>query len=360
MRVNDEFSSDPEHQGPSSNPAGSSKLTDLVATLDSSNDIANGLARVAGSYSGRQRRHAQRLSRFFAHKPTTIELMHRPDAMAIIAAWIRLLREGNDLPNIERIWTVGYQDIRRMDHSNARTKYRFLYPLSVLILGGFLVVGYMLFLVPAFDKMFAEFGLNLPAATMWMLGISRFLRSTWPWLLALAGLCATATVAWYAFSVSRGDQLAWESHLPHFWKPRQTRLAQVAMHLALLFESGVPIEEAITIVGRTIKARRIHNQLRQSARVQSPSNSSEFPAPGFGLIAQAIDLSQASESDQSIHAWTLLREAAAIHHDFWQHRRAQWLAWLSPLSIAAVSVFVGLLVAALFLPMISLIRGLSA
>lgn len=111
-----------------------------------------------------------------------------------------------------------------------------------------------LVVIPAFAKVFANLGAELPLMTRLLLGSSRFMLDWWPALLALG---AAGVLAWRAFVGTESGRLAWDRWLLRLPLAgvlvRKGALAQAARGLALVFRSGVPIVRGLTLTAEVVQ-----------------------------------------------------------------------------------------------------------
>ena len=62
------------------------------------------------------------------------------------------------------------------------------YPIAVLVVAFIVTAVLLIFVVPQFEEIFSSFGASLPAFTMFVLGISRFVQDYGVFLLAGIGV----------------------------------------------------------------------------------------------------------------------------------------------------------------------------
>ncbi|MCP4043801.1 MAG: hypothetical protein GY731_17895, partial [Gammaproteobacteria bacterium] len=95
-------------------------------------------------------------------------------------------REG-DLPRV-LLELGGYmedmQSLRLYDASIAKT---FVYPIAVSLIGMIVIGILMIFVIPQFQDMFANFGAELPAITVGVMKVSELFVDYW-WMLLLAAI----------------------------------------------------------------------------------------------------------------------------------------------------------------------------
>ncbi len=133
-----------------------------------------------------------------------------------------------------------------------KVKAAMTYPVVVLAIAVLAVVAMLLFIVPVFVGMFADFDSELPAPTRALVAISDLMR-----LLAPLGLVAgiAAAVTWRKVRRRAGVRAVVEPlllRLPVFGQLfRKIALARFARNLGTMMSSGVPILQSLDIVAET-------------------------------------------------------------------------------------------------------------
>ena len=62
------------------------------------------------------------------------------------------------------------------------------YPIAVLVVAGIVTSILLIFVVPQFQDIFDGFGAQLPAFTLFVIGISEFMQAYW-WVALIAMYC---------------------------------------------------------------------------------------------------------------------------------------------------------------------------
>ncbi|MFO0908236.1 MAG: type II secretion system F family protein [Isosphaeraceae bacterium] len=213
-------------------------------------------------------------------------------------------------------------------------------------------------IIPAFEHIFADFGIPLPVMTVAVIQIGRLFAMSWAGLVELA--IALVVIAVFTRLLTGADQRrGFLSTIPvigQVW--RNTSLAEFCHLLALLLESEVPLPEAASLTAEGIGDARIARACRalsldlKSGRKLSDALARDpvFPrglprllswAEGHqslpGSLHMAGDMYEARARSQATFAGTVL----------------------SVLTLVSVVAGICLLVVALFLPLITLISRLS-
>jgi len=111
----------------------------------------------------------------------------------------------------------------------------------------------MIFVIPAFEGVFASFGAQLPAPTLWVMQISAFFVRWWWLVLGLSGLGLwTLRRAWQQSAVMQAKLDRALLSLPVFGPLLQKAcIARWTRTLSTMFAAGVPLMEALDAVAGT-------------------------------------------------------------------------------------------------------------
>jgi type IV pilus assembly protein PilC len=245
------------------------------------------------------------------------------------------------------------QSIGALRRHHARA---FTYPLLVACIAAGVFIALSIIVVPTFREIFADFGLSLPKLTIWIISLSDWITSgqfliTAAIVIAVVVLLKTIV---RALPASVRDWFADDIGLP--WG-RSMALARFSRFLADLLEAGLGIPAALRIAGFASNKPRLQ---RAAARLADALHSDKTaPPPDQRYLTTTV--LYALSSDMPITSCVrLLREVSDCHAE----RRSALLSWTrgfaAPIAVAVIGIFVGIMVLALFLPMVSLINNLSS
>jgi type IV pilus assembly protein PilC len=134
----------------------------------------------------------------------------------------------------------------------SQVKSAMMYPAAVFGLVIFIVIAMLLFVVPMFESMFADFGAELPLPTRMLMGLSVIFTTYW--YLAFGGSIAMIVgfKRWISTDKGRSRFDAIKLKMPIFGNlVHKTALARFSHTLAALTRTGVPILMAMDIVAET-------------------------------------------------------------------------------------------------------------
>jgi type IV pilus assembly protein PilC len=230
------------------------------------------------------------------------------------------------------------------------------YPFCLLLATVVLVTFLAFVPIPVFRNVFQDFGLRLPAFTRFVLAVASWISSGWL-IAVVAGIAVAALIAWQARKLLPLGLRDWAND--RFGTPlgRSTAIAGFAQSLADLVTVEPDPAAAVQIAGAASQSPRLRRaawRLAGELEHNGKPNIEVYRATITATVLHALgsELPTASRS-------ALLEEISRCHAT----RAAQSLSWthgiVEPLLIVIVGLMMGSVVVALFMPLISLIQGLS-
>jgi type II secretory pathway component PulF len=236
-----------------------------------------------------------------------------------------------------------------------RLRLGFAYPIFLVIFMTALVICFNLYIMGSFEKIFKDFGTSLPVITMVFFTASKYLQWIMPGfviLLLLIPLLASDTpgLGWLTPVVYRIPLLG--------TLLKYSRWAMFSKLTALLLEQRTPLPEALRWIAAGLYDPYLSRACRNTATdvengcrlSESMQNQRQFPPSLIPFIAWG-------EKE------TALPEAFSCANELYEGRTngqtTSFIAILLPIMFFFVIVFVGLMVIAIFMPLISLITSLT-
>jgi type IV pilus assembly protein PilC len=228
------------------------------------------------------------------------------------------------------------------------------YPVAVILIASVIVSGLLIFVVPIFENMFADFGSALPMPTQVVVMISDFLAAYW-WLIILSGVGIIKGLK-RLHKTYRGKRILDRIFLklPVFGDlQRKSGVARFTRTLGTMMSSGVPILEALEIVAKTAGNSIIEDAIMKARASLSEGKTLSEPLAQTkvfpGMVTQMITV---GESTGALD--TMLDKIADFYEDEVDAAVQTLTALIEPLLMAFLGIVVGGLVMALYLPIFSL------
>jgi len=249
---------------------------------------------------------------------------------------------------------------RRRDRITAQLKGALTYPVVVMGIAFLIVTFVMIFVVPKFESILANFGVDMPLPTKIVMAISHALTSYWYVALAIP------FVLFVGFKLAlRSETFARRMDALVLRIPklgdvvRKTIVARFARTLGTLLQSGVPILESLAIVKNAIPNRvleeavgHVHDSIREGESVAEPlGESGVFD----DVVVNMIDVGEETGQLDAM----LLR--IADNFDFEVDTAVtSFFRILEPVIICFMAVVVGGIVISLFLPIVRIMQSMPA
>tara|TARA_B100001013_G_scaffold161448_1_gene96498 strand:+ start:406 stop:1653 length:1248 start_codon:yes stop_codon:yes gene_type:complete len=240
-----------------------------------------------------------------------------------------------------------------------KVKGALIYPAAVITVAAAILVVIMLFVVPAFEKMFADIGQSLPAPTQLLLSTSQAIQTYW-FLLPGIPILLVFSMKMVARTERGGRALdAFKLKMPVFGNIiKKSSVARFCRTLGTLIASGVPILEALRIVrdavGNVIISNAIedvHSSIREGDTIADPLRASGIFDE---LLVNMIDVGEETgELDK------MLMKIADNYEMDVDVAVEGMSSLLEPVLIVGMGLVVGFIVVSLFLPLVSIIKNIQ-
>lgn len=233
------------------------------------------------------------------------------------------------------------------------------YPVIVLVMAIVAVIAMLLFIVPIFEKMFASFGESLPLPTQVLVSLSQIM----PWLTPILAITGIIFAVWWSKNKNtkavRSIVDPAKLKMPVFGNLfKKVAIARFARNFASMMGSGVPILQALTIVGETSgnyvieqASLRVVESVRQGRSIAEPLDQEPvFPA----MVTQMISVGEDAGALEQ-----MLEKIADFYDEEVQAAAEQLTAMIEPLMIAFLGVVVGGMIVALYLPIFNIFQAIQ-
>lgn len=246
--------------------------------------------------------------------------------------------------------------IERETKIRRRVRGAMTYPIVVVVFALCVVVALLAFLVPMFQRQYAELGGTLPGPTQTVISVSQALRHDWFLVLPAIVLLAFGMRRWLR---SPGGREAWDRvklRLPARIGDIALKVAvsHFARTLATLTSAGVDIVRALEITAQTVDNSVVERSLEEVCRRVCAGVSLGVPLaadPVFpAMLSQMVKI-----GDESGELDTMLAKVADFYEDEVDSTVKSLTAAIEPLMIAGVGVLIGAVLLSMYLPMFKLL-----
>ncbi|MCK9173439.1 MAG: type II secretion system F family protein, partial [Desulfuromonas thiophila] len=263
----------------------------------------------------------------------------------------RMVQVGENSGTLEQAFEQLAQYLEFEKQTREQIKAALRYPTFVLVAIAIAISILTLFVIPAFEKVFASFGAQLPLATRIIMAVSHFARDWWPYI-AGGVLLGSLLLRRYLRTV-RGER-RWDRlklRLPLVGSIlRRATLARFARAFAMGYGSGVPLVQALAYTARAIDNRYLGEKLEgmrnQLERGETLTRSAAASAIFTPLVLQMLAVGEESGSVDS-----MLLEVAGFYEREVAYELKNLTSAIEPVLIIIIGAMVLVLALGVFLPM---------
>jgi type IV pilus assembly protein PilC len=234
------------------------------------------------------------------------------------------------------------------------------YPVAVLIVATAILIVLMVKVVPSFKQVFEGMGMQLPAFTRLVLGISEIIKDH----IVYALIAVIAVVVMFmVFVRTKFGRHAWDKirlKLPAVGPVvSKVAISRFSRTLGTLVSSGVPILQALTIVKETAgnviiadAVNAVHESVKEGETITAPLEASGVFPP---MVISMVDV-----GEQTGALPEMLLKIADNYDDEVDNAVAAMTSLLEPIMIVFLAVIVGSIVIAMFLPLIDMMNNMGS
>jgi type IV pilus assembly protein PilC len=249
--------------------------------------------------------------------------------------------------------------IEKSEALKKRIKGAMTYPAVVVAIAILVISVILIFVIPVFESMFADFGAALPAPTQIVVNMSRFMKGNIHWVII--GLVVFA-FAFKKYRDSKGGRKTTDTiylKLPIFGDLlKKTAIARFSRTLGTMIQSGVPILDSLEIVAKTsgnVVLEEIIFEVRASIAegqtIADPLSETDiFP----GMVVQMISVGEATGALD-----TMLGKIADFYDDEVDAAVDALTSMLEPLLMLFLGGSIGGLVIAMYLPIFQMAAAMG-
>jgi type IV pilus assembly protein PilC len=274
---------------------------------------------------------------------------------------IAMIRAGETGGMIDRALEQIADSLEKDSALRGKIKSAMTYPAIVLSFTFVLIAAVLIFIVPIFENMFKSLGGQLPAITQFLVDASHNMWWIGP-LVLIVGI--TSSVSYKRqMRVSadfrlKSDRL--KLKMPVFGSLfRKLAMSRFSRNLGLLLNVGVPVMQALAVVGETtgnevinIAMKDVQNAVRDGQPMSSAMRHHDiFPA----MVTQMVEVGE--ESGQI----SQMLDKVADFYDREVDSAAESLtASIEPIMVLVMGAVVGGMVICLYLPMFTIYQNIQS
>jgi type IV pilus assembly protein PilC len=250
--------------------------------------------------------------------------------------------------------------LEKADHLKRKVKSAMVYPITVMVVAIGVLTLLLVKVIPVFEKMFADFGGELPGPTKMVISLSNWLQSYLPLLLVIA----TAVIIGYIQARRRSPRFRYQTDAIYLKLPvfgpllKKVAVARFSRTFSTMLSSGVPILDALDICAKTSGNRVIESGLQKTKAAISEGKTIAEPLKAVGvfpgMVVQMIGVGEQTGAMDS-----MLSKLADFYDDEVDAAVAGLTSMLEPLMMVFLGGSIGTILIAMYLPIFKIAEAVK-
>ncbi len=268
--------------------------------------------------------------------------------------YISMVRAGEEAGKLEEVFLYLADYLERTYALVSKARNALMYPAFVLVAFIGVIIVMLVVVIPRLTAIFADLGQAVPLYTRIIIAISQFLQA---WGIVLLMLVAVAAVAAWRYARTARGRLGFDRlkiQLPIIGNLlRKIYLTRLADNLSTLIVAGIPIIRALEITADVVVNRVYQQIINDAAESVKAGNTISVSFEKYReippLITQMIRVGEESGKLDFI-----LKSAAGFYQRDVDNLLENFVSLIEPALIIFLGLGVGVLVAAVLVPLYNL------
>jgi type IV pilus assembly protein PilC len=236
-----------------------------------------------------------------------------------------------------------------------KIKSALIYPVAVLVVAFIVICVIMLFVIPVFENVFQSFGADLPAPTMFVIGMSKIFTQYWWAIFGFLG----GGIYFFLESWKRSEKMQRTMDRLLLKAPvfgslvNKASVARWTRTLSTMFAAGVPLVEALDSVGGAAGNAVFKDATDQIQKDVSTGASLTASMETTGVFPTMV-LQMCAIGEESGSLDGMLGKAAEFYEDEVDEAVAGLSSLMEPFIIVILGTLIGGIVVSMYLPIFKL------
>jgi MSHA biogenesis protein MshG len=265
--------------------------------------------------------------------------------------YLSMVRVGEMTGRLEEVFLrlFDHMEFERFMREQVQSALR--YPSFVVLAMAIALFVVNIWVIPAFAKVFAGFGAELPLMTRVLIGFSNFMVAWWH---AIIGAVVAAGFAFKSWTNTRRGRYLWDRfklRIPIAGKiVRKATLARFARSFALASRSGVPVIQALTTVAQTVDNDFISEKVERMRDSVERGESVLRAAIATGAFTPVV-LQMIAVGEESGALDEMMEEISSMYQSEVEYELKTLSQQIEPILIVMLGIMVLILALGIFLPL---------
>jgi len=272
---------------------------------------------------------------------------------------INMVEAGEASGNLETSMLRMSVQFEKSAKLKALIKKAMIYPIMIILVALGVLIAMSIVVIPQFATMFESLGSELPAITKAVMAFSNLLMHRWYLLIAVVVAVIFALRAFGKTEKGAEIYSTMAVKAPIFGKlVVKSNSASFARTLSTLVSSGISISDALEITSRSFKNVLFKRAIIEARTEVEQGVALSVPLRRAGIFPMMIpQMINIGEETGNIDG--MLTKSADYYEDEVEIATGSLSQMMEPLIIVVMGVIVGVLVLAMYMPMISMYSGLE-
>jgi type IV pilus assembly protein PilC len=240
--------------------------------------------------------------------------------------------------------------MEKMAKLKRKVKGAMTYPAVTLVIALVVTAIILVFVIPVFQSMFADFGGELPGMTQFVIGLSSFVKGYIVHCLVAIGLLIFAYKKFYNTRKGREAVDSMMLKMPVFGALiRKVAVSKFTRTMGTMLNSGVAILEALDIVAKTAGNKTIEKAIYNVRSAISEGRTMAEPLTESGVFPSMVcQMIAVGESTGALDA--MLTKIADFYDEEVDQAVENLTSLIEPFMLVFLGVTIGGLVISMYLP----------
>src|SRR6266702_2013651 len=240
-----------------------------------------------------------------------------------------------------------------------KVKGAMVYPVTIMAIAVVVIGVILVFVIPTFAKMFADFGGELPGPTKVVIAMSNFLKR---YIIVMIGAGIGIKIAIKKYYATPGGRKVMDRM--YLKMPvvgpliKKVSVAKFTRTLGTMISSGVPIMDGLEIVAKTSGNKIVEEAIFKVRQAISEGKTMAEPLAACGIFpSMVVQMIAVGEATGAMDA--MLNKIADFYDDEVDDAVGALTSMMEPLLMVFLGTTVGGLVVAMYLPIFKLAGAVS-
>jgi MSHA biogenesis protein MshG len=274
--------------------------------------------------------------------------------------FVSVVHVGENTGHLDDAFKQLAEYLQREQETRKQIKAATRYPMFVVIALVIALIVMNIFVIPVFAGMFEKFDAELPAMTVFLIGMSNFFMTKWWLMIIVIIVCIFITTRYLDTKQGRykWDKLKLEVPLVGSIIERSL-LGRFARSFAMMLKSGVPLTTALNLVADAVSNSYMSKSIIDMRQRIEKGESLSRVAMASGLFTPLV-MQMINVGEETGRVDELLKEVAEFYEREVEYDLKGLTSKIEPILISIVAGMVLILALGIFTPMwdmMSVVQG---